>query len=580
MHEFDNGFRVEGKVRHTSGSNGFNAMFNDPPAETSRLTVDQFNRIQSFSGALGDAYTDATSVKAYYADTVTGTDLSTATEAPAVLAHNIPVYGKVDADNLTVDLRISKSFELGNSTHEVTLGAYGSEFTYDVFSVFASAWSDISGSSRLVDLYAVNDAEQQVGPSITRGGMDQPAIFGLGAESEMQTTAFYLHDHMEVMDGRLKFDLGVRWQELDVDRVTTNSFDPGNGSEDFTPSNVVVGSTSDTLADNFVNVPDGTPLQAKEKYDDYGWSIGTNYLLIEDGSWGDVSVFGTLSDSFRLPGFEDYIFGGPATNPGTGEIVRGDLVEDIQQVEGGFRIATDSLDFSVSVFHIDFKAKESLGATLDDLDATGSGGVACNTVPGPADCPKIRDSFRSSVTNTGVEFETSYTPTALPGLTLQGSLVLQDPEQSQDNAVRTGIVDVDTNNDDVNDQRQYQVSTTDGRRPRRQSEVMLNFRPSYALSAIPLTIYGQVQYFGERFASDGSADVTVYPEYTQINMGMLYSFNDNLELQLHVTNLNDAESFTEGSNISSGLAFSDGTYTGVARPLIGRSVKANLSYRF
>lgn len=179
-----------------------------------------------------------------------------------------------------------------------------------------------------------------------------------------------------------------------------------------------------------------------------------------------------------------------------------------------------------------------------------------------------------------MEFETSYTPTALPGLTLQGSLVLQDPEQSQDNAVCTGIVDVDTNNDDVNDQRQYQVSTTDGRRPRRQSEVMLNFRPSYALSAIPLTIYGQVQYFGERFASDGSADVTVYPEYTQINMGMLYSFNDNLELQLHVTNLNDAESFTEGSNISSGLAFSDGTYTGVARPLIGRSVKANLSYRF
>lgn len=580
MHELESGVRVEGKVRHTSGSNGFNALFNDPPAETSRLTTDQYNRIKSFTGVLGDAYTDATSVKAYYTDTVTGTDLSTATEAPALLAHNIPVYGKVDADNLTGDFRLSKEFELANSSHEVTLGAYASEYTYDVFSVFASAWSDISGSSRLVDLYAVNDAEQQVGPSITRGGMDQPAIFGLGADSTMQTTAFYLHDHMAFMDNRLKFDLGVRWQDLDVDRTTTNSFDPGNSSEDFTPNNIVVGSTSDTLMDNFVNVPDGAPQRANEKYDDYGWSVGSNYLLIEDSSWGDVSVFGTVSDSFRLPGFEDYIFGGPATNPGTGEIVRGDLVEDIQQIEGGFRIANNSLEFAVSAFYIDFKAKESLGATLDDLNATGFGGVACNTVPGPADCPKVRDSFRRSLSNTGVEFEASYTPTVLSGLTLQGSLVLQDPEQSQDKAVRTGIVDVDTNNDGINDQRQYEVSTTEGRRPRRQSEVMLNFRPSYTFSSIPLTIYGQAQYFSERFASDDSTNVTVYPEYTQINMGMLYSISDNLELQLHVTNLNDAESFTEGSNVSSGLAFSDGTYTGVARPLIGRSVKGSVSYKF
>lgn len=580
MHELENGVRFEGKLRHTSGSSGFYALFNDPPTETSRLTTDQYNRIKSFTGVLGDAYADATSVKVYYTDTVTGTDLSTATEAPAILAHNIPVYAKVDADNLTGDFRLSKGFELSNSSHEVTLGAYASEFTYDVFSVFASAWADISGSSRLVDLYAVNDAEQQVGPSITRGGMDQPAIFGLGADSTMQTTAFYVHDHMAMMDDRLKIDLGVRWQELDVDRVTTNSFDPGNSSEDFTPSNIVVGSTSDTLADNFVNVPDGIPQQASEKYDDYGWSIGSNYLLIEDGAWGAVSVFGTISDSFRLPGFEDYIFGGPATNPGTGEVVRGDLVEDIQQVEGGFRITNGSVEFAVSAFHIDFKAKESLGSTLDDLSATGFGGVACNTVPGPADCPKVRDSFRRSLTNTGVEFEATYTPAGLSGLNLQGSVVFQSPELGQNNAVRTGIVDVDTDDDGINDQRQYEVSTTEGRRPRRQSEVMINFRPSYTLDSMPLTIYGQVQYFSERFASDDNTNVTIYPEYTQVNMGMLYSVSDNLELQLHVTNLNDAESFTEGSNVTSGLAFSDGTYTGVARPLIGRSVKASISYKF
>lgn len=579
-HEFENGVSVEARLRYTSGSNGFYALFNDPPTETSRLTTDQYNRIKSFDGVLGDAYADASSVKAYYTDTVTGSDLSGAQEAPAILAHNIPVFGKVNADNLTGDFRLGKTFEFDGSSHDITVGAYHSKFTYDVFSVFASAWADISENSRLVDLYAVNDMDQQVGPSVTTGGVDQPAIFGLGADATMSTKAFYFHDHMSFMQDKLKVDFGYRWQELDVDRVTTNSFDPGNGSEDFTPSNVIVGSTNDTLADNFVNVPDGEPQVAQEKYDSSGWSLGANYLLFDNSSLGDVSIFGTVSDSFRLPGFEDYIFGGPATNPSTGDIVRGDLVEDIQQLEGGFRIAADNIDLSVSIFDIDFKAKESLGPTLDDLSANGFGGVACNTVPGPADCAKIRDSFRRSLTNTGVEFEVNYRPEYLTGLTLQGNLVLQDPIQGQDKSIRSGITQVDTNNDGTYDLRQYEVSTTEGRRPRRQSKVMLNFRPSYNFSSLPLTVYGQVQYFSERFASDDNTNVTVYPAYTQFNMGMLYTASDDLELQLHVTNLNNAESFTEGSSINSNLAFSDGTYTGVARPLIGRSIKGSISYRF
>ncbi|SFB71930.1 Outer membrane receptor proteins, mostly Fe transport [Microbulbifer thermotolerans] len=579
-HDLENGLRFESHFRFTDGSNGFNALFIDPPMETARVTGDQFTRIQSLTGDLGAAYASATEVKAYYADTVTGTDLSSATEAPAILSHNIPVYGKVDATNFTGDVRVSKSFEIASSDHELTLGIYGSDFTYDVFSVFASAWSDIGENARIVDFYAVDAAEQQVGPAITSGGMDQPAIFGLGAEATMKTQAFYLHDHIALLDDRLKLDVGVRWQELDVDRVTTNSYDPGNTSNDFTPDDVVVGSTEDTLADNFVNVPDGVPQKAQENYDAYGWSVGANYLLIENGGWGDVSVFGTVSDSFRLPGFEDYIFGGPATNPSTGEVVRGDLVEDIQQVEGGFRISQDELDLGVSLFYIDFKAKENLGATLDDLGATGYGGIPCSSVPAPADCPKIRDSYRQSVTNIGIELEADYQPSAIPGLRLQGSLVWQDPEQSQDNAIRSGIVEVDTDNDGVNDLREYEVSTSEGRRPRRQSEIMLNFRPAYTFNAIPLTVYGQVQYFSERFASDDSVNVTVYPEYTQVNLGLMYAATENMDIQLHVNNVNDADSFTEGTNITSESVFSDGIYTGVARPLMGRSVKASISYRF
>ncbi len=581
--DFGDGWRLESGLRYTSGFSGFNALFNDPPTETSKLQNDQFNRLQDLTAdpSNGIDYSAATQVKAYFADTVTGTDLSSAVEAPSVLAHNIPVWAKVDATSFTGDFRLTNSFELGSTTHDLTFGAYTSIFTYDVSSVFASAWSDINEDARLIDLYAVDAAEQQVGPSITSGGVDQPAIFGLGANSNMKTRALYFLDHVSLLDGRLNLDFGARWQELEVDRVTTNSFDPGNSSNDFTPNDVVVGSTDDTLADNFVNVPDGKPQFASESYDDVGWSFGANYILLENhDTLGDVSIYGSFAESFRLPGFEDYIFGGPATSPTTGETARGDLTESITQLEGGVRFGTDTLDMTVSVFAIDFKAKENLGPLLDDLSATGTGNVACSSIPAPPNCPKVRDTFRRDLTNVGVEIEGSWTPDFAEGLRLQGSIVWQDPEQGQDNAIRSGIVEVDTNNDNINDVRQYEVSSSDARRPRRQAEVMINFRPSYTFAAIPLTIYGQAQYYSDRFATDDNTNVTIYPEYTQFNMGALYSVSDNLDLQLHVNNVNDAESFTEGSPITSGLTFASGDYIGVARPLLGRSVKFSLDYSF
>ena len=347
--ELDNGWSASAALRYTSGSNGFSALFNLPPQDdqagnfrnsklqafcedgivddmddpdmdgidddtvftTAHINDEQLCAV--YGGVIPGAATLAldspdlptvtATVKGYYADTVTGADLSTATEAPDILANIRPVYGVVDAKNLTADFRLGKEFEIGGASHDLTLGAYVSHYTYDVFSVFASAWSDISEDARLVDFYAVDAMDQQVGPSITRGGVDQPAQFGLGASATMRTNALYALDHFSLLDDRLKVDVGVRWQELAVDRSTTNSFDDTNdGPDDLTPANVVRGSTADTLADNAVNLPDGRPRFASEEYDDIGWSVGANYLLAENtGFFGDISVYATVADSFRLP---------------------------------------------------------------------------------------------------------------------------------------------------------------------------------------------------------------------------------------------------------------------------------------
>lgn len=124
------------------------------------------------------------------------------------------------------------------------------------------------------------------------------------------------------------------------------------------------------------------------------------------------------------------------------------------------------------------------------------------------------------------------------------------------------------------------MSSGADRRPRRQSQWLINVRPSYTFSELPVTVYGQVMHYSERFSDDGNTNVTIYPGYTQLNAGMLYSFTEDMEFQLHVNNLNNADSFTEGSSVTEGLRFSNGDYTGVARPLLGRTIKASLMINF
>ena len=572
--DFGDGWNVSANVRRTGGSNGFSAMFQDPPVDTSFLiSGNPANPSDTgFMGLIKSApyagwYTGAVAVKAYYTDSVTGTDLNKAQAAPGYLANDVPVYGKVDATNLVADLRLGKSLDLGWSKHELTIGGYSSHYTYDVESIFARGYSDIAPNSRKVDFYAVDANGQQVGPSITKDSLVSFALFGLGAESSEQTRALYALDHISLLDGRLNIDAGARWQDLKINRVTTNSFNPGNAAANVTPNNVTVGSTNDSLAYKIANIPNGAPQYDAERYHGFGWSIGANYVLAGGvGSASETALYGTVAKSFRLPGFEDYIFGGPATNASTGEIAQGNLVESIRQYEGGIRHANRQFMVSLSGFIIDFKAKELLGPTLVDLGASVSG-QSCATTPTPANCPVVRDRYHTKLRNKGVELEVSYNPDFLTGLHLQGSAVFQDPKLSNDRPYRDAIING-----------AYHMVDVGTYTPQRQPKMVINFRPSYTIPGFPLTLYSQVYYYGKRFS--GNDDTAIFPAYTQVNAGALWSVNRRLDLQFHIDNVNNSSSFTEGGSITAGNVLSDGRYVGVARPLLGRTWKFVASYRF
>jgi len=573
--EFGDGWKFGANVRSTSGSNGFSALFQDPPVDTSFLISGNPANAgdAGFNGLIRSApyasyYTRAVGVKAYYTDSVTGTDLTKAQAAPGTLANDVPVFGHVDATTFVSDLRLAKRLDLGSTKHEITLGLYNSSYTYDVTSVFARAYSSIEQSSRKVDFYAVDANGQQVGPSITKDSVVNPALFGLGATSSQLTRAVYALDHASLFDGRLNVDVGARYQDLKVNRITTNSFNPGNTCANVTPNNVAVGSTSDSLAYKCVSIPNGAPQYDATKYHGFGFSLGANYRLFggHGGGEGETAIYATFAKSFRLPGFEDYIFGGPATNPSTGQVAQGNLVEKVLQYEGGIRHVDHQFNVSLSGFIIDFKAKQQLGSTLVDLTAS-AGGVSCAVVPTPNNCPVVRDSYRTKLNNKGLEFEFGYRPSFVPGLNLQGSVVLQDPKLSNDAAYRDGI---------INGQYHYVQPST--YTPGRQPKVVANFRPVYAIPHTPLTVFAQAYYYGKRFA--GNDDTAIYAAYTQLNAGALLTLNKHFDVQFNVDNLNNASSFTEGGSINAGTVLSDGRYVSVARPLIGRSWKFTLSYRY
>jgi outer membrane receptor protein involved in Fe transport len=113
---------------------------------------------------------------------------------------------------------------------------------------------------------------------------------------------------------------------------------------------------------------------------------------------------------------------------------------------------------------------------------------------------------------------------------------------------------------------------------------MANFQPSYDLLAatgIPLTVYGQYQYVGDRFSEATDTNVTLLPSYHIINMGAQYQLSSRWMAQLHVANLTNQLSFTEGDPLFSDLLSPDGTRNrGIARPLFGRTIRASITYRF
>jgi outer membrane receptor protein involved in Fe transport len=596
--EFDSGLKLSAGARHTGGSSGFNAVFtgNDTATSSNFLNARYQNDVISPAhGAalncnLGNAKligyfnVPANNACAQFANIsredfinrygktvgVAGHYLNDGSRVGADTNLNflIPFVAQSDASSSILDLKAQKSFQAKGS-HDLTFGLYRSHYTFDPNFQASLMVAETAERSRLVELTAVDAAGNQVGPSLTTGSAILPGWFGFVSNIKADGNAAYLLDHFETMQGKLKIDAGVRWQDVkaSVDRRDRNV------GRDLTPAGVVVGSTQDTAADNDILFPGNSQLLNKT-YSGLGWSLGGNYSFSKP-----LAVYGLASRSFRLPSLEDLNNLSTATpRVVNGQVVDISAVEKIMQYEAGLRYLTRDLGAAVAVFYNNFSPRSNVNVYKDiesSLCATQGGVTQINS------CPDVVQTYKRGVENVGAEIELSYRPRLVEGLELKGNMVAQRPKISgadyrltQQTRDAQGVV-TGYYYDDVSE---------DGRTPRRLAKFMANFTPSYDLrhiSGVPLTLYGQYQYIGSRYSEASDRNVTLLPSYYILNLGAQYQATAKWTAQVHVANLTNQLSFTEGDPLFADLLSPDGTRNrGVARPLFGRTIRASLTYRF
>lgn len=469
------------------------------------------------------------------------------------LSFEIPwiVHSKLSSS--TENLKIQKDFHLFGD-HHLTFGGYHSndDDSYDFQA--ALTVSTLASPSQLVNLYVIDKNGNKVGPSLSLNGSFIPGFYGNAVTGGGENYAGYVLDHWEALDHKLKIDAGFRWEaeKLNIkfqNRNCCTAFFPG-------------GATSGSAA-YAQNQTLGTPQYLDKRYYGHGWSIGANYALKSN-----LAVYALASKSFRLPSFNDGIAfaqSAPIGNP----------VEHITQYEGGARFHSRVIDASATVFYNKFTPRTFINQYQDVKSPTCNSGGVVNI----SACPNVIQPYSYGTTNLGTELELVVRPPLIPGFDIKANVTLQNPKVNG-----SSYTIVNQTGSGTSAVYSFATVSQDGRREGRQATTTVHVSPRWDLNPVtklPVKLYGDFEYRSARFSNSQDQNVTLYPSYYIINAGILWDVTKRLSLQLHVANLTNQLSFTEGDPFFFDLKAPDGTGNrGVARPLFGRTERATLNYRF
>ena len=515
---FDNHLRL----RDTDQLRNYLSPSAEVYTEQQCLTTQIGNCLNSLSNAQSAAkalFPTMTSLQLRYADN--GQVLPANANGNGLVLPNTANLETIDERELMDDLRVSRDITFLGQVHDISFGAYVALASENFQKYQAVVLTDVQDHARLVNVVALNAAGQVVGNVTNNGVVRYGSGFGDG-KGLQQTEAVYAADEWNVTDA-LRVDFGARYEVMN-----------GDGTYETTTS-VNQTALTNTLATSGILYGSGNFTPYSMTFSAATWTVGVNYQL--DQSQG---IFARVTSAARLPSIGSYI--GQTTPPTVGSVE----TADSDMYELGYKFSRPWLDIYATAFDTE----------------TRNYGIASQPVFNSALNQYVTQEVNGNTRDYGLELDGDIRPVQWFDVAFTGTI--QNPYFTTLNyALSAGAA----------------PTSYAGSQLLRVPHVSASVSPSVHLMEDRLKVGMTIEYYGSRYAD--VANTEYLPSYTVVSADARYDVTEDLSVMGNVYNLTNTIGLTEGNARAGEVSpMLGGGSNFVARPIIGRTVKASLLYKF
>ena len=315
---------------------------------------------------------------------------------------------------------------------------------------------------------------------------------------------------------KLRIDAGARWE-----KVNTRGWTEGKTTVD-----------QGTLPTSQIMAGNGIKLAYDHSFNKLGWTLGGNWQFSNHSG-----LFARWTPTFRLPNLSSYITD-PSATP---------VTQTMQMGELGYKYSHQKFDIFATAFYTKYNNVGFSNYVFDANSSTSS----------------VQQGYANTKTK-GLELETSWFPTSW--FDVQLTATYQDPRYQ---GLRyTELVDGAP-----------VLRNFAGNRLIRVPNVSYRAVPGVNLLNNKLRLQIAYEFQGERFVD--TANSVRLPSYNVFSASARYDATPELSFYLYGDNLTNSMGLTEGNPRAGELQSADaGANTFIARPILGRSFRAAVMYRF
>jgi iron complex outermembrane recepter protein len=320
---FGEGWGLNGKARYASYDHSFDFFLDGDGLVNAPETQAAF--LANTAAARG-LPAGATGVFTY-------ADTGQTLPADALLFPNRFIDRDRPADDMSVEVNLTRSMTLGSFEHSFTLGAFYADAEAKDFNVTTAYLADFQNEARLVNLTVTSGGTQTV---FSRSGLFNAGVGYVNNEHAVQRQAIYLADQME--SDKFIFDIGARFEQIDGD---IRREIPGNFVTDTSPG----------ISQGLRDVQWGTGQFRVASVDTNEWAValGALYKLTDT-----LNLYGNAARGFFFPEMRAVVLDNATNRP------QSYTAEIIQQAEFGVKYAGDRLWGTLSALYTELDDRRAV----------------------------------------------------------------------------------------------------------------------------------------------------------------------------------------------------------------------------